>query len=231
MNKHANYIAGEWVGDDFRPNTSPSDSSDVIGLYSAATDAEITRAIEAASEAQPAWAALPAGERAALLERIGASIIERSAELGAILAREEGKTLRESIGEVTRAGATFRYFAHQLMQSMGEVYPSGRAGVAIDVQRRPVGVVGIITPWNYPIAIPAWKIAPALAYGNTVVFKPADLAPGCAWELAAIIDRAGAPPGVFNLVMGSGSTVGDAIVSHADVSAVSFTGSNAVGRQ
>ncbi|MEX1079903.1 MAG: aldehyde dehydrogenase family protein [Homoserinimonas sp.] len=230
MEKHANYIAGEWVGGDFRPNASPSDFRDVVGLYSRAADAEITGAIEAASEAQRAWGSRPAGERAALLERIGATIIERSAELGAILAREEGKTMRESIGEVNRAGATFRYFAHQVMQPMGEVYPSARAGITIDVQRRPVGVIGVITPWNYPIAIPAWKIAPALAYGNTVVFKPAELVPASAWMLASIIDECGVPAGVFNLVMGSGRMVGAHLVESRLVSAITFTGSGEVGR-
>lgn len=229
MKEHANYIAGEWIGSDFRPNINPSDISDTIGLYSRATEVEIDRAIEAASAAQPAWAALPAASRANVLDKAGSIILERSAELGELLAREEGKTRREAVGEVLRAGQTFRYYANQVMQSMGEHYPSSRPGVSIDVQRRPVGVVGVITPWNYPIAIPTWKVAPALAYGNSVVLKPADLVPGSAWELASILHNAGVPAGVFNLVIGSGRLIGARIVESSLVNAITFTGSGAVG--
>ena len=148
-----------------------------------------------------------------------------------MLAREEGKTLPEAIGEVGRAAQIFDFFAGEVLRIPGEKFPTVRPGVDIEVTREPVGVVGIIAPWNFPIAIPAWKIAPALAYGNTVVFKPADLVPGSAHALAEIIVRAGAPKGVFNLVMGRGSVVGQAMLDHPKVDAISFTGSVATGKR
>ncbi|MBU2013507.1 MAG: aldehyde dehydrogenase family protein, partial [Gammaproteobacteria bacterium] len=151
-------------------------------------------------------------------------------ELGTLLAREEGKTLPEAIGEVARAGNIFKYFAGECLRQAGETLQSVRPGVGVEVTREPLGVIGLITPWNFPIAIPAWKIAPALAFGNCVVIKPADLVPGCAWAIAEIISRAGFPAGVFNLVMGKGREVGEAIVNAKDVDAVSFTGSVGVGR-
>ncbi|MBU0839412.1 MAG: aldehyde dehydrogenase family protein, partial [Gammaproteobacteria bacterium] len=157
-------------------------------------------------------------------------ILARREELGTLLAREEGKTLPEAIGEVARAGNIFKYFAGECLRQAGETLQSVRPGVGVEVTREPLGVIGLITPWNFPIAIPAWKIAPALAFGNCVVIKPADLVPGCAWAIAEIISRAGFPAGVFNLVMGKGREVGEAIVNAKDVDAVSFTGSVGVGR-
>src|SRR5262249_32303946 len=154
----------------------------------------------------------------------------RAEELGTLLSREEGKTLPEGIGEAKRAGYIFKFFAGEVVRSGGELIDSVRPGVSVEITREALGVVGIITPWNFPIAIPAWKIAPALAYGNCVVFKPADLVPGCAWALADVLKRAGVPAGVFNLVMGRGSAVGEALIGSTDVDGVSFTGSVGPGR-
>ncbi|HZH05400.1 MAG TPA: aldehyde dehydrogenase family protein, partial [Lautropia sp.] len=144
-------------------------------------------------------------------------------------AREEGKTRAEGIGEAGRAGQIFKFFAGECLRLSGELLPSVRPGIGVEITREPMGVVGLITPWNFPIAIPAWKVAPALAYGNCVVIKPADLVPGCAWALAEIISRSGIPPGVFNLVMGRGSVIGDPLVQHPGIDAISFTGSQSVG--
>jgi aldehyde dehydrogenase (NAD+) len=155
----------------------------------------------------------------------------RKAELGDLLAREEGKTLPEAIGEVARAGNIFKFFAGEALRVGGDVVPSGRPGVGVEVTREPAGVVGLITPWNFPIAIPAWKIAPALACGNAVVLKPADLVPGSAWAIADILHRAGLPAGVFNLVMGHGSEVGQVLLDEKRISAISFTGSVVTGQR
>ncbi len=158
------------------------------------------------------WSTGSIQERANILDKAGAEILARKDELGTLLSREEGKTLPEGIGEAMRAGQIFRFFAGEVVRMAGEKLASVRPGVDVEVTREPLGVIGLITPWNFPIAIPAWKIAPALAYGNTVVIKPADLAPGCAWAIAEILSRAGLPPGVFNLAMGRGSVVGEALV-------------------
>ncbi len=151
--------------------------------------------------------------------------------MGGCFRREEGKTLAEGIGETVRAGQIFAFFAGEALRIAGEIVPSVRPGVEVMIEREPAGVVGLITPWNFPIAIPAWKLAPALAFGNTVVMKPADLVPGCAWALADILDRAGLPKGVLNLVMGRGSVVGQAILDSPDVNAISFTGSIETGKR
>jgi aldehyde dehydrogenase (NAD+) len=187
-------------------------------------------AVAAAKQAFAAWSTGSIQERADILDRAGAEILARKDELGRLLSREEGKTLPEGIGEAARAGYIFRFFAGEVLRTSGEKLPSVRPGIDVEITREPLGVVGLITPWNFPIAIPAWKIAPALAYGNTVVFKPADLVPGCAWALADILARAGIPAGVFNLVMGRGSVVGETLVNHPDVVALSFTGSVSTGR-
>ena len=155
-------------------------------------------------------------DRANLLDAIGTAILARKDELGRLLAREEGKTLPEGVGEVARAGQIFKFFAGEALRLAGEKIASVRPGVDVEVTREPLGVIGIVTPWNFPIAIPAWKIAPALCYGNCVVFKPADLVPGSAWALADIIVKAGVPPGVFNLAMGRGSVVGEAMTACAE---------------
>lgn len=229
---HKNFIAGEWVeGADLNLNINPSDTREVVGEYARADAAQAEIAVNAAFEAAPGWARVTAEVRGDALDRIGSEILARREELGMLLAREEGKTLPESIGEVIRAGRVFKFFAGEALRLSGERLASIRPGVEVDVRREPEGVIGIITPWNFPIAIPAWKIAPALAFGNAVVFKPADLVPGSAWALAEIIVRAGAlPAGVFNLVMGPGSQVGDVFAKSNKVRALTFTGSTGTGR-
>jgi len=232
MKVHANYINGEWrEAAQAAPNVNPSNLADIVGDYARADEAQVRAAIAAARAAFPAWSRGSIQARADSLDRIGTEILARKEELGTLLSREEGKTKPEGIGEATRAGYLFRFFAGEVLRLAGEVLPSVRPGLKVEITREPVGVVGIITPWNFPIAIPAWKIAPALAYGNCVVFKPADLVPGCAWALAEIIARSGIPPGVFSLVMGRGSVVGEALSTAAEIDAVSFTGSQAVGKR
>lgn len=227
-----NFINGEFVaGANTTLNINPSDLSDVIGEYAQANRVQAEIAIAAASKAFPAWASGNLQARSDALDFIGNEIIARKAELGDLLAREEGKTLVEAIGEVTRAGQIFKFFAGEVLRLRGDKLASPRPNVEVEVTREPVGVIGIITPWNFPVAIPAWKIAPALAYGNTVVFKPADLVPGSAWALAEIISRSGIAPGVFNLVMGRGSEVGQAMLDDPRVTGITFTGSVATGQR
>lgn len=229
---HRLWIDGEWVeGATVARNINPSNLDDVVGEYAYADRALTERAIAAARAAFPEWSHSTIQQRAEILDRVGNEILERREELGRLLSREEGKTLPEGIGEVVRAGQIFKFFAGEALRIQGDRVASVRPGVSVEVTREPVGVVGLITPWNFPIAIPAWKIAPALAYGNCVVFKPADLVPGSAWALAEILSRSGLPRGVFNLVMGRGSVVGETIVSSPDVDAISFTGSIDVGRR
>ena len=227
-----NLIAGEWVeGASQNTNLNPSNTGDVVGHYARASKAQAEAAIAAAKAAFPVWSRTTPQERYEILKKASDETLARKEELGRLLSREEGKTLPEGIGEATRAGQILAFFAGECLRLSGEKLASVRPGVDVDMTREPVGVVGMITPWNFPIAIPAWKIAPALAYGNTVVFKPADLVPGCAWALVDILHRAGLPKGVLNLVMGRGSEVGQAILEHRDVTAVTFTGSVATGRK
>jgi acyl-CoA reductase-like NAD-dependent aldehyde dehydrogenase len=227
-----NFIGGEWVdGSAITRNINPSNTADVVGEYAKADKAQTEKAISAAKAAFPAWSRSTPQERYDALNRISAEILSRKDELGRLLAREEGKTLPEGIGEVARAGQIFAFFAGEALRMMGEKGASVRPGLDVEITREPLGVVGLITPWNFPIAIPAWKIAPALCYGNTVVFKPAELVPGSAHALAEIIVRSGIPAGVFNLVVGPGSVVGQTIIESPDVAAISFTGSVATGRK
>ena len=227
-----NYINGAWTeGAGEYANTNPSDTRDVIGRYARATQKQAADAIGAAHAAFPAWALATPQQRFDALDAVGAEILNRKAELGDLLAREEGKTLPEAIGEVVRAGYLFKFFAGEALRIPGEVVSSVRTGVGVEITREPLGVVAIITPWNFPIAIPAWKIAPALCYGNSVLFKPAELVPGSAWALAEILSRCGLPAGVFNLVMGKSSEIGEALLSDPRIAAVSFTGSQAIGRK
>ena len=231
MTQHANLINGQWAAAKCQiPNTNPSDQADVIGEYAQGDAADVNAAVAAAQAAFPAWSTSGIQARHDALDKIGTEILARKDELGELLAREEGKVRAEAIGEVARAGQIFKFFAGECLRLAGETLPSVRPGIGVEVTREPIGVVGLITPWNFPIAIPAWKIAPALAFGNCVVLKPADLVPGCAWALADIIHRSGIPAGVFNLVMGRGRVIGDALVRHPDVAAISFTGSVGVGR-
>lgn len=226
-----NLIGGEWVeGTDVAQNVNPSDLDDIVGLYARADAAQTLAAIDAAEAALPHWAATTPQQRADILDAAGQEILARRNELGALLSREEGKILSEGIGEVVRAGQLFRFYAQEALRNAGEALASNRPGIRIEVRYDPVGVVGLITPWNFPMSIPAWKLAPALAFGNTVVLKPADLTPASAWEMTDILHRACLPAGVLNLVMGRGRIVGEAIVTSPKVRAVSFTGSSGTGR-
>ena len=227
-----NLIDGAWTaGAATIENRNPSDTSDLIGHFVSASAEDVTRAASAAEAASNRWFADGPQPRADLLGRIADMIDARATEIGTMLAREEGKVINEAIAETKRAAQTFRFYAGEALRIPGEALASVRPGVDVEILREPVGVVGLITPWNFPIAIPAWKIAPALAYGNTVVFKPADLTPGTAHLLAEIIHEAGAPPGVFNLVMVSGRVVGNAIVEDPLINAISFTGSVPTGHE
>ncbi len=230
-NRYGNLIGGNWIsGTTQSRDINPSDITDIVGEYAQADAAQVNDAVEAAKVAQPAWGQSTPQQRFDVLDFIGSEILARKEELGRLLSREEGKTLPEGIGEVTRAGNIFKFFAGETLRVGGEHINSVRPGIEIDTMREPLGLVGLITPWNFPMAIPAWKIAPALAFGNAVLHKPAELAPACSWVLAEIISRSGLPKGVFNLVMGKGSIVGNTIVNHPDVAGVSFTGSVEVGR-
>jgi aldehyde dehydrogenase (NAD+) len=223
-------INGRWeTGVTMGVSENPSDLDDVVAEYARADAAQTESAIRAASDARDAWAQSTPQRRFDVLDAIGTEILARREDLGRLLAREEGKTLAEATAEAGRAGQIFKFFAGEALRVAGEKLASVRPGIEIEVTREPVGVVGLIAPWNFPLAIPAWKIAPALAYGNCVVFKPAELVPACGWALADIIHRAGVPAGVFNLVMGSGRQVGQTIVDSPLVDAISFTGSVPVG--
>ena len=250
---HLNLINGEWVGGaESTANINPSDTNEVVGLYAQASAEDAKAAISAAKAAFPAWSRSGIWERHVILKKAGDEIMARKDELGALLAREEGKTLPEGIGEVARAGQIFAFFAGEALRLIGEtirasqifeffagealrlageVIPSVRPNIGVEITREGLGVIGIITPWNFPIAIPAWKIAPALCYGNTIVFKPAELVPACSWAIVDILHRAGLPKGVLNLVMGKGSVVGQAILDSPDIHGITFTGSTGTGRR
>lgn len=212
-------------------NLNPSNPAEVVDRFGRADAALTERAIQAAKDASLAWGRSNPQVRADILDRIGSEILARRQELAELLSREEGKIVREALGEVDRAGRSFKFYAQEVLRANGEKYDSVREGVGVDVFTQPVGVVGIISPWNFPIAIPAWKIAPALAFGNAVVFKPAELVPSSAWALAEIISRSGLPAGVFNMLIGPGRTVGDTILRSPHVNAITFTGSESTGRQ
>lgn len=231
MTIHQNLIGGQWTGTETRPDINPSNTNDVVGEFSSATRQDAEQAIAAARAAFPAWSRSGIMERHTLLRKTAEEIRARSDEIGYLLSREEGKTLAEGVGETLRAAQIFDFFAGEALRLNGETVPSARPGIGVEVTREPVGVVGIITPWNFPVAIPAWKIAPALCYGNTVVFKPAELVPGCAWTLVDILHRAGLPEGVLNLVMGEGTVVGQAMVDSPDIDAITFTGSVGTGKR
>ncbi|MGO7331775.1 aldehyde dehydrogenase family protein [Rhizobium leguminosarum] len=231
MTIYQNLIAGEWVGSNATKNINPSDTNEVVGLYADGSTDDTRNAIAAAKAAFPAWSRSGIWERHVILKKTGDEIMARKDELGALLAREEGKTLPEATGEVIRASQIFEFFAGEALRLAGEVLPSVRPNIGVEITREALGVIGIITPWNFPIAIPAWKIAPALCYGNTIVFKPAELVPACSWAIVDILHRAGLPKGVLNLVMGKGSVVGQAMLESPDVHGITFTGSTGTGRR
>ena len=225
------YINGQWQsGKTEIENRNPSDLSDLIGHYAQASGEQLQSALDAARAAQPIWWAAGIQKRHDVLMAIGTELIARSAEIGEMVAREEGKPLAEGKGEVYRAGQFFTYYAAEVLRNQGDLAESVRLGIEIDVRREPVGVVAIVSPWNFPVATPAWKIAPALAFGNAVVWKPANVTPASAILLTEIIAKQDIPAGLFNLVMGSGREVGQALVESPKVDAISFTGSVPVGR-
>ncbi|MDX1398519.1 MAG: aldehyde dehydrogenase family protein, partial [Oceanospirillum sp.] len=232
-NVFKNYIAGEWVdgAKGAIANISPADLSDTIGHYAQADQAQAEAAIAAAEKGQQEWALSGLEQRYSVLMAIGDELIARKDELGEILAREEGKTLGEGAGETYRSGQFFHYYAAEVLRQMGETADSVRPGIEIETRREPVGVVGIITPWNFPTATGAWKIAPALAFGNAVVWKPANQVPASAWALTEIISRQNLPAGTFNLVMGPGAEVGDVLINSRKINALTFTGSLETGRK
>jgi acyl-CoA reductase-like NAD-dependent aldehyde dehydrogenase len=227
-----NHIDGAWrVGSARIENRNPSDTSDLIGLYEQADIDQVDEAIAAAHRAQREWAAVGIERRHDILTAIGRELMARAGEIGTMLSREEGKPLAEGRGEVYRAGQFFTYFAAEALRQIGEAADSVRPGIEIEVRREPLGVVALITPWNFPVATPAWKIAPALAFGNAVVWKPANLTPASAVALTEIIARAALPRGLFNMVMGSGAEIGRRLAESPGVDGISFTGSVPVGRQ
>jgi alpha-ketoglutaric semialdehyde dehydrogenase len=230
MQEFSNLIGGEWVTRGVkRPDINPSEVDDIVGEYVAGAPEDVADAAKAARAAFVPWSRTTAQVRADLLAKVAGELFARRTELGELLAREEGKLRSEGIGEVVRASQVIQFFAGESVRLAGSRLPPLRAGVDVEVTREPIGVVGVITPWNFPIAIPAWKIAPALAFGNVVIFKPSELTPGTAWSLVEIFQRAGLPAGVLNLVMGEGAVVGAAMSRHVD--ALTFTGSIRTGRE
>jgi alpha-ketoglutaric semialdehyde dehydrogenase len=226
-----NLIAGQWVGGDGTvENRNPSDIHDLIGNYAQASVAQLHETASAARSAQALWSKTGLEARAGVLDSIGRELMTRASELGRELSREEGKPLAEGVGEVYRSGQFFTYFAAEVLRIFGDTADSVRAGVEITVAREPLGVVGVISPWNFPMATAAWKIAPALAFGNAVIWKAANLTPASAWALTEIISRQPIPKGLFSLVMGPGGKLGHALAAEVDVQGISFTGSCEVGR-
>ncbi|WP_170363847.1 aldehyde dehydrogenase family protein [Ruegeria arenilitoris] len=218
------------AGDTAIENRNPSDLTDVIGLFAQASADQLSATLDRARNAQLEWAAYGLERKQAVLMSIGTELMSRAEELGRLLSREEGKPFAEGKGEVYRAGQFFTYYAAECLRQIGENADSVREGVEIDVRREPVGVVGVISPWNFPTATAAWKIAPALCYGNAVVWKPANLTPASAVALTEIIARQDIPKGLFSLVMGSGGAIGQRLVESSQVDAISFTGSVPVGK-
>lgn len=225
------YIDGTWTdGASHIENRNPSDTSDLIGHYAQADATHLDEALQAARRAQPIWWSAGIQKRHDVLMAIGTELMARAEEIGQLLSREEGKPLAEGKGEVYRAGQFFTYFAAEVLRQHGDLAESVRPGIEIDVRREPVGVVAIISPWNFPVATPAWKIAPALAFGNAVVWKPANMTPASAVALTEIIAKQDIPKGLFNLVSGPGRDVGQRLVESKQIDAISFTGSVAIGR-
>ncbi len=228
-----NYIGGEWVepsSGEVRPDENPADTRESLGLFPRSSEADVDRAVQAAAEAFKTWRRTSGPQRAAILHKAANILEARAQEVGEALTREEGKTIGEGVGEVLRGVQILRFFAGEPLRPFGEVFSATNPETFLWAERVPLGVVGVITPWNFPVAIPLWKLAPCLAYGNTAVFKPAELTPLTAHLITETFIEAGLPPGVLNLVHGPGSVVGEAIARHPKVNAITFTGSNAVGR-
>ncbi len=228
------YIGGRWVeGSSAREvvSTNPADTREVLARFKSADKDDAQRALAAAQAAFPAWKATPPPVRARILAKAASIARERVDILASLMTREQGKTLAESKGEMLKGITLMEWFAGEGLRLMGTTAPSELPGNFLYTIRQPLGVVSIITPWNFPWAIPVWKISPALVAGNTVVFKPASLVPAMAAEIVQIFEEAGLPPGVLNLILGSGSAIGDTLVEDPRIKAVSFTGSNSVGKR
>jgi len=232
--EYLNFIGAEWVPSSTQrtfPNIKPANTDDVVGAFQASGPDDVAAAFAAAEKAQPAWAALPAPRRGEYLFK-AAEILESQLTAAATdMTREEGKTLPEATGEVKRAINILRYFGGEGSRLFSYQIPSERENVFCFTLRKPLGVVALITPWNFPSAIPAWKMAPALVAGNTVVIKPASLAPLSALRLVEALEKAGVPAGVINFVTGSGGAIGDSMLEHGSLRAISFTGSCDVGNR
>lgn len=227
------YIGGKWVegnsGREFT-STNPADTREVLATYKGASKEDALKALEAAQTAAPIWRATPAPKRGRVLAKALEIARSRKQQLGELLCREEGKILPEALGEVEKGLNLIEWFSGEGLRFMGTTAPSELPKNLLYTVRQPLGVVSIITPWNFPWAIPCWKIAPALVAGNAVVFKPASLTPALAMELVKIFEEAGLPPGTLNLLMGSGSAIGNILVEDSRVRGVSFTGSNSIGQ-
>jgi acyl-CoA reductase-like NAD-dependent aldehyde dehydrogenase len=228
---YSNLIGRDWKAPDgnMLENHNPADYNEVVGLFPMATLEDTKSAIESARAALPAWSKTPASARGAILDKASQIITSRIDEIATALTREEGKTFAEAKGEVTRARDIFKYYGGEGWRYGGQVLPSSVNDELLYTRREPLGVVSIITPWNFPIAIPAWKIAPALAYGNTVVFKPAEDAPHTALLLVEVLVEAGLPSGVINFLTGDGALIGTEMTSNPHVNGISFTGSHNTG--
>ncbi len=233
MRTYQNFIEGEWAGAQngarFQ-NTNPADSREAVAEYPQSGEPEARAAIEAARNAHANWAAQTPVARGRVLSKASELVASRKNELAELLTREEGKTLAEAQGEVQRAADIFRFFGGLSYTIGGQTIPHDLPGNLLYTVREPIGVVGLITPWNFPIAIPAWKMAPALVSGNTVVIKPASQAPALTLELAKILAEAGLPKGVLNVVVGDGRAVGGELARSPHVAGLSFTGSHTVGK-
>jgi acyl-CoA reductase-like NAD-dependent aldehyde dehydrogenase len=226
----SNYINGEWVpGTATFEDRNPANTDEIVGIFSKGSAADVEAAAKAAADALPGWASMPAPARGNILFKAADILEKKFDQLGAEMTREEGKTLPEAKGEVRRAINIFRYFGGEGSRLNGVMVPSERERVHVFAIRKPIGVIGLVTPWNFPIAIPAWKIAPALICGNTLVVKPASVSPLCCWRIVEALHEAGIPKGVINFVAGSGGELGKALVNAPQIKGISFTGSNEIG--
>ena len=231
---YRNFVGGEWVASEATrttPNLNPADTREVLGQVPLSSADEARRAVAVAHAAYPGWRATPAPKRGAILFKAMAIMDAEKEELARLLTREEGKTVKESLGEIQRTINILEYIAAEGRRMAGQTIPSELPSNFCYTVRQPLGVVVCVTPWNFPVAIPVWKIGPALVSGNTVVFKPATLTPATATAVVSIFERAGVPKGVLNMVLGSGGAVGNALLDHDAVHAVSFTGSNEGGAE
>jgi aldehyde dehydrogenase (NAD+) len=232
MERHGNFIGGKWVdpaGQAWCVSRNPAHPRECLGEFAASSAADVDAAVAAASAAARDWARVPGPQRGAMLFRFGQLLEDNKQQLGRILTGEQGKTLGEAVGEVSRAAAEARFAAGEASRTDGHTFPSERAGISCQTTLEPLGVVAAICPWNFPVVTPVRKLAPALACGNTVVFKPSSLTPGSGVFLVDLLEECGLPPGVVNLVTGSGRDVGNALIEDCRVRGITFTGSTEVG--